>query len=91
MILQEGVGDTPYSFAYDGNRVKKWNVKTEKYGEVSYTPHRFYYSSAVDFMCCGYKLYHQVHIQNYNFTTYLCDIKSMLETVHMTLYLRLEG
>ncbi|XP_067938284.1 E3 ubiquitin-protein ligase RNF123-like [Watersipora subatra] len=29
----EGVGDTPYSFAFDGNRVRKWNVKTEKYGE----------------------------------------------------------
>ena len=33
-VIQEGVGDTPASFSYDGNRVRKWNVKTEKYGEV---------------------------------------------------------
>ena len=32
--LQEGVGDTPDSFAYDGHRVRKWNVMTGKYGEV---------------------------------------------------------
>lgn len=32
--MQEGVGDTPDSFAYDGHRVRKWNVMTGKYGEV---------------------------------------------------------
>lgn len=26
-------GDTPNSYAYDGNRVRKWNVTTHKYGE----------------------------------------------------------
>ncbi|XP_015779754.1 PREDICTED: E3 ubiquitin-protein ligase RNF123-like [Acropora digitifera] len=31
---EEGVGDTPDSFAYDGHRVRKWNVMTGKYGEV---------------------------------------------------------
>lgn len=31
---QEGVGDTTDSFAYDGHRVRKWNVSTGKYGEV---------------------------------------------------------
>ena len=31
---QEGVGDTTDSFAYDGHRVRKWNVQTGKYGEV---------------------------------------------------------
>ncbi|XP_074646477.1 E3 ubiquitin-protein ligase RNF123-like isoform X2 [Tubulanus polymorphus] len=30
----EGVGDTPDSYAYDGNRLRKWNVKTQKYGEA---------------------------------------------------------
>ncbi|XP_067001612.2 E3 ubiquitin-protein ligase RNF123 isoform X2 [Anabrus simplex] len=28
-----GVGDTVNSFAYDGNRIRKWNVSTYKYGE----------------------------------------------------------
>ncbi|XP_020709674.2 E3 ubiquitin-protein ligase RNF123-like isoform X2 [Athalia rosae] len=28
-----GVGDTPNSYAYDGNRVRRWNVSTHKYGE----------------------------------------------------------
>ncbi|KAG7203161.1 hypothetical protein KM043_010277 [Ampulex compressa] len=28
-----GVGDTVNSYAYDGNRVRKWNVATHKYGE----------------------------------------------------------
>jgi len=32
--LQEGVGDTPDSYAYDGNRQRKWNKTTQKYGEV---------------------------------------------------------
>lgn len=32
--LQEGVGDTPDSYAYDGNRVRKWNVTTTNYGKV---------------------------------------------------------
>ncbi|MEQ2200688.1 hypothetical protein XENOCAPTIV_001659, partial [Xenoophorus captivus] len=31
---QEGVGDTPDSYAYDGNRVRKWNVTTTNYGKV---------------------------------------------------------
>lgn len=30
---EKGVGDTPESFAYDGNRVRKWNVATYRYGE----------------------------------------------------------
>ena len=34
-FIQEGVGDTPDSYAYDGHRVRKWNVATGKYGEVS--------------------------------------------------------
>ncbi|XP_034940002.1 E3 ubiquitin-protein ligase RNF123-like [Chelonus insularis] len=28
-----GVGDTVNSYSYDGNRVRKWNVSTNKYGE----------------------------------------------------------
>ena len=35
--LKEGVGDTENSYAYDGNRLRKWNVKTVKYGKVLYT------------------------------------------------------
>ncbi|KAJ8302173.1 hypothetical protein KUTeg_021160 [Tegillarca granosa] len=31
--VEEGVGDTPDSYAYDGSRLRKWNVKTQKYGE----------------------------------------------------------
>ena len=31
---QEGVGDTPNSYAYDGNRTRKWNMNTQKYGEA---------------------------------------------------------
>ncbi|XP_025107715.1 E3 ubiquitin-protein ligase RNF123-like isoform X1 [Pomacea canaliculata] len=31
---EEGVGDTPDSYAYDGTRLRKWNVKTFKYGEA---------------------------------------------------------
>uniref|UniRef100_A0A671NZD9 B30.2/SPRY domain-containing protein n=1 Tax=Sinocyclocheilus anshuiensis TaxID=1608454 RepID=A0A671NZD9_9TELE len=31
---EEGVGDTPDSYAYDGNRVRKWNVTTTNYGKV---------------------------------------------------------
>lgn len=34
-MMQEGVGDTPDSYAYDGNRVRKWNVTTTNYGKVS--------------------------------------------------------
>nr|QVD39346.1 E3 ubuquitin-protein kinase RNF123 [Schistocerca gregaria] len=30
---ETGVGDTLHSYAYDGNRVRKWNVSTYKYGE----------------------------------------------------------
>ncbi|KAF3690374.1 E3 ubiquitin-protein ligase RNF123 [Channa argus] len=32
-LLGEGVGDTPDSYAYDGNRVRKWNVTTTNYGK----------------------------------------------------------
>lgn len=35
-FYQEGVGDTPDSYAYDGTRLRKWNVKTFKYGEVGF-------------------------------------------------------
>ncbi|XP_014818386.1 PREDICTED: E3 ubiquitin-protein ligase RNF123-like, partial [Calidris pugnax] len=37
---EEGVGDTPDSYAYDGNRVRKWNVTTTNYGKVSSCPPR---------------------------------------------------
>jgi len=30
---EEGVGDTADSYAYDGHRVRKWNMATGKYGE----------------------------------------------------------
>ncbi|XP_060766371.1 E3 ubiquitin-protein ligase RNF123 isoform X2 [Neoarius graeffei] len=30
---EEGVGDTQDSYAYDGNRVRKWNVTTTNYGK----------------------------------------------------------
>uniref|UniRef100_T1IK83 RING-type E3 ubiquitin transferase n=1 Tax=Strigamia maritima TaxID=126957 RepID=T1IK83_STRMM len=30
---EKGVGDTSDSYAYDGNRVRKWNIATYKYGE----------------------------------------------------------
>ncbi|EDO32967.1 predicted protein [Nematostella vectensis] len=36
---EEGVGDTADSFAYDGHRVRKWNVSTAKYGEKSNVGH----------------------------------------------------
>ncbi|KAK3886649.1 hypothetical protein Pcinc_009204 [Petrolisthes cinctipes] len=31
---EKGVGDTPDSYAYDGNRQRKWNVATYRYGAV---------------------------------------------------------
>ncbi|KAG1678277.1 hypothetical protein FOA52_013898 [Chlamydomonas sp. UWO 241] len=31
---EEGVGDAPDSYAYDGKRVRKWNVKSAAYGEA---------------------------------------------------------
>lgn len=31
---EEGVGDTHHSYAYDGNRVRKWNVTTTNYGKA---------------------------------------------------------
>ncbi|KAL1441118.1 hypothetical protein MTO96_008859 [Rhipicephalus appendiculatus] len=31
---EKGVGDTIDSYAFDGNRVRKWNVATYKYGEA---------------------------------------------------------
>ena len=34
-LLQEGVGDTPDSYAYDGNRIRIWNIQTYNYGQVS--------------------------------------------------------
>ena len=40
---QEGVGDTADSYAYDGHRVRKWNMATGKYGEVgSHSKQTFY-------------------------------------------------
>jgi len=30
---EEGVGDSPDSFAYDGKRIKKWNVTNQTYGQ----------------------------------------------------------
>lgn len=30
---EEGVGDTQYSFAYDGKRRRKWNMRANEYGE----------------------------------------------------------
>ncbi|XP_035827720.1 E3 ubiquitin-protein ligase RNF123 [Aplysia californica] len=30
---EEGVGDTRDSYAYDGSRLRKWNVRTKRYGE----------------------------------------------------------
>ncbi|KXZ52881.1 hypothetical protein GPECTOR_8g261 [Gonium pectorale] len=31
---EEGVGDAPDSYAYDGKRIKKWHVKCTQYGEA---------------------------------------------------------
>lgn len=31
---EQGVGDTKDSYAYDGNRVRKWNLNTQKYGQL---------------------------------------------------------
>lgn len=33
----EGVGDAPDSYAYDGKRLRKWNVKCSPYGQA-WTP-----------------------------------------------------
>lgn len=30
--MDTGVGDTAHSYAYDGGRVRKWNVATTPYG-----------------------------------------------------------
>eukprot|EP00798_Chlamydomonas_sp_ICE-L_P011998 gene11998-15093_t len=30
---EEGVGDAPDSYAYDGKRIRKWNVKCQPYGQ----------------------------------------------------------
>ncbi|XP_059139447.1 E3 ubiquitin-protein ligase RNF123-like [Physella acuta] len=30
---EEGVGDTRDSYAYDGNRLRKWNITTKRYGQ----------------------------------------------------------
>ena len=49
LFLQEGVGDTPDSYAYDGNRVRKWNVTTTNYGKVRmllYVPGRLFDSGS---------------------------------------------
>ncbi|KAJ0171452.1 hypothetical protein K1T71_013002 [Dendrolimus kikuchii] len=32
--MDTGVGDTAHSYAYDGGRVKKWNVATSPYGQA---------------------------------------------------------
>lgn len=34
LLLLRFQGDVPNSYAYDGNRMKKWNVATHKYGEA---------------------------------------------------------
>jgi Kip1 ubiquitination-promoting complex protein 1 len=34
IVVVIAVGDTINSYAYDGNRVCKWNVSTQKYGEA---------------------------------------------------------
>jgi Kip1 ubiquitination-promoting complex protein 1 len=31
---EEGIGDFPHSYAYDGQRVKKWNVSCQSYGHA---------------------------------------------------------
>ncbi|XP_061187656.1 E3 ubiquitin-protein ligase RNF123-like isoform X3 [Saccostrea echinata] len=31
---EEGVGDTQDSYSYDGSRLRKWNIRTQKYGEA---------------------------------------------------------
>lgn len=31
---EKGVGDTADSYAYDGNRLRKWNKTTSPYGET---------------------------------------------------------
>ena len=33
MTNEEGVGDFPNSYAYDGKRVRKWNVSCHPYGQ----------------------------------------------------------
>ncbi|XP_055999540.1 E3 ubiquitin-protein ligase RNF123-like isoform X2 [Ostrea edulis] len=32
--FEEGVGDTQDSYSYDGSRLRKWNIRTQKYGEA---------------------------------------------------------
>ena len=44
---EEGVGDTADSYAYDGNRIRKWNIKTMKYGETWLTGTCFVYNCYV--------------------------------------------
>ena len=48
--LQEGVGDTRDSYAYDGRRQRKWNATTQKYGEVLLLLSRFNPYNAEYFM-----------------------------------------
>ena len=31
---ESGVGDSPDSYAFDGNRLRTWNVSTKTYGEM---------------------------------------------------------
>jgi hypothetical protein len=31
---EEGVGDAPDSYAYDGKRLRKWSVKSHPYGQA---------------------------------------------------------
>jgi len=40
-MSQEGVGDTTDSYSYDGNRQRKWNKTTQKYGEVNVHLHLY--------------------------------------------------
>ena len=32
--MDTGVGDTAHSYAFDGGRVRKWNVATSQYGQA---------------------------------------------------------
>ena len=55
--FQEGVGDTPDSYAYDGNRLRKWNVRTVKYGEVGK-----YVTCAVDVFLVENKIWWKIGV-----------------------------
>ena len=51
-FLQDGVGDTTYSFAFDGSRIQKWNMKMHsKYGEVCLHSFSSFFISHRIFLC----------------------------------------